>query len=398
MLVLNEDQRMLMDSARGAIAAKAPIAMWRQLRAEASPDGFSRAFWRECAEMGWTGVLVPQEFGGIDFGVTGAGLIAREMARTLAPSPFLSTAVLAASALRRSESAAAKAKWLPRIASGEAIVAFAIDEGPRPTDQTQAMAVKSGQDWLVTAAKHFVLDGHVADAFVVESRRFAGTPALFLVEADASGLTRDARTLVDNRRVASVALERVQLPQDAVLGGVSLIEATLDVGRAVVAAALCGVAEEAFARTMSYLKERKQFDRRIGSFQALQHRAAKMHIDIENSWSATLKALQALDADATQRRVRRRGRQSQGEPDGVRGDRGMPANARRHRHDRRIRHRPVSQARARRFGAVRRCGVSRRSGRDAVGVLGRPSLRGAKRRSNPGAASRSPGLRRCARK
>ena len=298
MLVLNEDQRMLMDSARGAIAAKAPIAMWRQLRAEASPDGFSRAFWRECAEMGWTGVLVPQEFGGIDFGVIGAGLIAREMARTLAPSPFLSTAVLAASALRRSESAAAKAKWLPRIVSGEAIVAFAIDEGPRPTDQTQAMAVKSGPDWLVTADKHFVLDGHVADAFIVESRRFAGTPALFLVEADASGLTRDARTLVDNRRVASVALERVQLPQDAVLGGVSLIEATLDVGRAVVAAALCGVAEEAFARTMSYLKERKQFDRRIGSFQALQHRAAKLHIDIENSLSATLKALQALDADA----------------------------------------------------------------------------------------------------
>ncbi|MFZ0210064.1 MAG: acyl-CoA dehydrogenase family protein [Roseiarcus sp.] len=298
MLVLNEDQRMLMDSARGAIAAKAPIEMWRQLRAEASLDGFSRAFWRECAELGWTGVLVPQEFGGIDFGVTGAGLIAREMARTLAPSPFLSTAVLAASALRRSESAAAKAKWLPRIVSGEVIVAFAIDEGPRPTDQTQAMAVKSGQDWLVTAAKHFVLDGHVADAFVVESRRFAGTPALFLVEADASGLTRDARTLVDNRRVASVALERVQLPQDAVLGGVSLIEATLDVGRAVVAATLCGVAEEAFARTMSYLKERKQFDRRIGSFQALQHRAAKVHIDIENSWSATLKALQALDADA----------------------------------------------------------------------------------------------------
>ena len=126
MLVLSEDQRMLMESARGAIAAKAPIAMWRRLRAEASPDGFSRAFWRECAELGWTGVLVPEENGGIDFGVTGAGLIAREMARTLAPSPFLSTAVLAASALRRSESAEAKAKWLPRIAGGDAIVAFAL--------------------------------------------------------------------------------------------------------------------------------------------------------------------------------------------------------------------------------------------------------------------------------
>src|SRR5271156_1327685 len=104
MLVLNEAQRMLMDSARGAIAAKAPIAMWRRLRSESSPDGFSRAFWRECAEMGWTGVLVPEEYGGIDFGIVGAGLIAREMARTLAPSPFLSTAVLAASALRRGES------------------------------------------------------------------------------------------------------------------------------------------------------------------------------------------------------------------------------------------------------------------------------------------------------
>jgi alkylation response protein AidB-like acyl-CoA dehydrogenase len=297
MLVLSEDQRMLMESARGAIAAKAPIAMWRRLRGEASPDGFSRGFWRECADMGWTGVLVPEENGGIDFGVTGAGLIAREMARTLAPSPFLSTAVLSASALRRS-SAETKAKWLPRIAGGDAIVAFAIEEGPHPSDQTNALAVKSGDDWLVTAAKHFVLDGHVADAFLVASRQFAGQPTLFLVEADAAGLTRDARTLVDNRRVATLALERVKVPASALLGGPELIDATLDVGRAVAAAALCGVAEEAFARTASYLKERKQFDRRIGSFQALQHRAARMHIDIENAWSATLKALLALDAGA----------------------------------------------------------------------------------------------------
>jgi alkylation response protein AidB-like acyl-CoA dehydrogenase len=298
MLVSSEDQRMLMESARGAVAAQAPNAMWRRLGSEASPDGFSREFWRECADMGWTGVLVPEENGGIDFGVTGAGLIAREMARTLAPSPFLSTAVLGASALRRSESAEAKAKWLPRIASGEAIVALAIEEGARPLDQTSAMAVKAPGGWLVTAAKHFVLDGHAADVFLVVSRQFAGEPTLFLVEADAAGLTRDARTLVDNRRVASVALERVKVPADALLGGTGLIEATLDVGRAVVAAALCGVAEEAFARTVSYLKERKQFDRRIGSFQALQHRAARMYVDIENAWSATLKSLLALDADA----------------------------------------------------------------------------------------------------
>ena len=259
MLVSSEDQRMLMESARGAIAAKAPIAMWRELRASASPDGFSRGFWRECAELGWTGVLVPEEFGGIDVGVVGAGLIAREMARTLAPSPFLSTATLAASALRRSESSDAKAKWLPRIASGDAIIAFATDEGGHPTDETNALAVNSPDGaWLVTAAKHFVLDGQAADAFLVSSRLFQGEAALFLVEADAPGLTRDARTLVDGRRVASVSLERVISAPDALLGGPGLIEATLDVGRAVVAAALCGVAEEAFARTMAYLRERKQ--------------------------------------------------------------------------------------------------------------------------------------------
>src|SRR5277367_4218803 len=146
MLVLNEDQRMLMDSARGAIAAKAPIAMWRQLRAEASGDGFSRGFWRECAEMGWTGVLVPEEFGGLNFGVVGAGLIAREMARTLAPSPFLSTAVLSASALLRGGSAAQKASWLPRIARGEAIIASALDDGARG-ELAAVKAKRAGAGW-----------------------------------------------------------------------------------------------------------------------------------------------------------------------------------------------------------------------------------------------------------
>ena len=297
MLVLSEDQRMLMESARGAIAAKAPIAMWRKLRAEASPDGFSRGFWRDCAEMGWTGVLVPEKFGGLDFGFVGAGLIAREMARTLAPSPFLSTAVLAASVLRRGESTA-QAKWLPRIASGEAIIALAIDEGPRPIEDTFSLATTSPQGWQLTSEKHFVLDGHIADAFLVYARNFHGEPGLFFVEADTPALTRDARTLLDNRRVASVKLERAAAPADARLGGPELVEATLDVGRAVVAASLCGVAEEAFARTMSYLKARKQFDRPIGSFQVLQHRAARMHLAIENSWSATLKALKALDEGA----------------------------------------------------------------------------------------------------
>jgi alkylation response protein AidB-like acyl-CoA dehydrogenase len=294
MLLLSEDQKMLMESARGLVAAKAPIAEFRKLRAQPRGDGFSRAFWSQCAELGWSGVLAPEEFGGIDFGVTGAGLIAREMGRSLAPSPFLSTSILSASALRRGGSAAQKAEWLPRIARGEAVVAFALDEGPRP-GPIAAKATRTASGWRLEGVKHFVLDGHVADAFLIAADA-EGDVALFLAKANAPGLGRDARTLVDGRRVASLALDGLSVDAHARLeGGRAAIEDVVDIGRAVVSAGLCGVAEEAFSRTMNYLKERRQFDRRIGSFQALQHRAARMHVDIENAWSASLKALQSID-------------------------------------------------------------------------------------------------------
>jgi alkylation response protein AidB-like acyl-CoA dehydrogenase len=297
MLTLSEDQKLLMASARGAVAEKAPIAEFRKLRIDPNGLGFSPAFWRASAELGWTGVLVPEEFGGLDFGVVGAGLIAREMARDLAPSPFLSTSVLSASALAIAGSKAQKAEWLPRIARGEAIVAFALDEGARPSAvATKATRARSG--WRLDGIKHFVLDGHATDAILIAADA-DGEAALFLVKADAPGLSRDARTLVDGRRVASLTLNNVSLDQGAQLqGGAATIEEAVDIGRAVVSATLCGVAEEAFARTMRYLKERRQFERRIGSFQALQHRAARMHIDIENAWSATLKAMQSIEAGA----------------------------------------------------------------------------------------------------
>ena len=140
MLILSEDQKLLMASARGAVAEKAPIAEFRHLRADPNSLGFSPAFWRASAELGWTGVLVPEAFGGLEFGVVGAGLIAREMARELALSPFLSTSVLSASALARAGSREQNGDWLPRIARGEAIVAFALDEGAPRAIATKARA------------------------------------------------------------------------------------------------------------------------------------------------------------------------------------------------------------------------------------------------------------------
>ena len=295
MLLLSEDQKLLMASARGAVAEKSPIAEFRKLRADPNGLGFSPAFWRASAELGWTGVLVPEAFGGLDFGVVGAGLIAREMARDLAPSPFLSTSVLSASALARAGSAAQKAEWLPRIARGEVIVSFALEEGARP-GATATKATRADSGWRLDGVKHLVLDGHAADAMLIAAEA-EGETALFLARADAPGLSRGARTLVDGRRVASLTLDGVPVDAGARLeGGAATIEEAVDIGRAVVAAALCGVAEEAFARTARYLKERRQFDRRIGSFQALQHRAARMHIEIENAWSTTLKAMQSIEA------------------------------------------------------------------------------------------------------
>jgi len=289
MLTLDDDQRLLMDSARAALAERSPVSEYRRLR-EPQGEGFSREFWAYCGEMGWSGVLVPEAHGGVGFGVVGAGLVAREMARTLTPSPFLSTAVLAATALADGGTDAQQQTWLRRIASAQAILALA-HEGV-------ATAHRAGAGFRLDGEAHFALDARAADALIV-SAVIEDAPALFLVEADALGVTRQTRILVDGRRVASVRFDGVEVAETAQLPGRGkTLERTLDVGRAVLAASLCGVAEEAFRRTLDYLKQRRQFDRRIGSFQALQHRAALAHIAVENAWSATLQALQSLDAHA----------------------------------------------------------------------------------------------------
>ena len=291
MLILNEDQLLLMESARGAVAAEAPVSQYRALR-EPQGEGFSRAFWTRCGEMGWSGVLVAEAQGGSGFGIVGAGLAAREMARNLVLSPFLSTAVLAATTLAEG-SPGQQREWLPRIASAQAIVALAHDE---PPGGEAVSARRVGGAFRLSGDKHFVLDGSVADAFLV-SARIDDVTTLFLVEAGAPGVSRQTRILLDGRRVASLRLAAVEVAGTAQLPGGAL-ERTLDVGRAVIAASLSGVAEEALRRTLDYLKQRRQFGRAIGSFQALQHRAGLAHIAVENAWSASLQALQGLDARA----------------------------------------------------------------------------------------------------
>ena len=304
-LVLNDEQTMLRDNARGFLAKNAPIAHLRALRDSRDADGFSRALWKQFVEMGWAGILVPQDYGGLGLGHVEAGVVMEELGRTLTPSPFLSTAVLAASAISRAGADKQKETYLPKIVAGELIATLALDETAKHHPEKIAMsAVRAGKGFKLNGAKTFVIDGHVANLLIVAART-AGNAGdttgitLFLVDANAPGVRRERTSTVDTHNAARITFDDVNVNADSALGkidaGWDVLEGVLNVGRAAIAAEMVGASEEAFGRTVAYLKERKQFGKAIGEFQALQHRAAHLYCELEVTRAAVLKALQTLD-------------------------------------------------------------------------------------------------------
>ncbi|MGJ7918569.1 acyl-CoA dehydrogenase family protein [Massilia sp. LXY-6] len=308
-LVLNQEQQMLRDSALQFLQEKAPVAQLRALRDSRDGNGYSRTLWRAFADMGFTGVLVPEAYGGLGLGQTEAGAIMEAIGRTLCAVPFLSSAVLGATLLARHGSEAHKARYLPPLARGEQLIALAVDEGARhrPQRQRQRMrARRDGDGYRLNGAKAFVVDGHVADTLVVAARSGQDEDSLdgitlFLVDAKAQGLGRERTVTVDAHNAARLVFEDVRVEADAVIGtpggGWPILDGLLDVGRAALAAELLGMADEVFERTQGYLKERRQFGRIIGEFQALQHRAAELYCEIEVTRALVLAAQQALDRD-----------------------------------------------------------------------------------------------------
>jgi len=302
-LYLTEDQTMLRDTAKPFIADAAPVKHLRELRDRKDETGFSRDLWKQFAEMGFTGIMVPEAHGGLGLGNVEAGIVLEEIGRNLTPSPFLTTAVAAVEALKASDRLSEE--WLPKIASGGAIVALAIDEqGKHAPAQTQLHAERSGNGFRLTGTKTFVLNGHVADMMIVAART-AGAKGetdgitLFAVPKDA-GQTTDPRRLVDSSLASHVAFEGVEVDADAVIGevdgGWSVLTKLLDAGRVGAAAEMLGVGGAAMDMTVDYLKQRKQFGKLIGEFQALQHRAAHLYGEMEVARATVLKAQQLLDA------------------------------------------------------------------------------------------------------
>ena len=304
-LVLNEDQLMFRDSAKRFAAQRAPVAQLRKLRDERDPTGFSRDLWKEMADMGWAGVLVPEEYGGVGFGYVGAGLIAEEIGRNLSSTPLLSTAVLSVTALLKGGTAAQKESLLPQVVAGETLLAFASDERSRHVPfAVSTRSSGSAGKFKLSGKKIHVLDGHVADRLIVSARTSGDVESrdgitLYTVDPKASGVTVARVSNVDGRNAATIELRDVSVSADDIVGsvdkGAGVLEGVLDSGRAVLAAELLGVTAEAFERTLAYLREREQFGVKIGTFQGLQHRAAHLFCEIELVRSVVLRALQALD-------------------------------------------------------------------------------------------------------
>lgn len=300
-LILNEDEKLLSESADGFFTEKAPVTSLRKLRDERSEDGIDRALWAEMAAMGFAGVMIPEEHGGVDMGHMAAGLIAMEMGKNLTASPFLSSAVLAATGIKTAGSDAQKSEWLPKIASGETIMALAMDEGIKHNpSRIEMSATRSGNGFKLNGEKSMVVDGHIADQLIVAAKTGDDKLTLFLVSPKANGLSTERTIMVDSRNAARMEFDDVEVTADAVLGevdeGADVLDVILNAGRAMVSAEMLGAGAQAFKVTTDYLKERKQFGTEIGRFQALQHRASHLYCELEIARSAVLAALTALDA------------------------------------------------------------------------------------------------------
>jgi len=303
MMTLTDDQRMLADTVapfmadEGAI--KKQLRHWRDIGCK---DGFGHGLWKQFAELGLTGILIPEAQGGAGLGQVEAGLVLEEIGRNLTPSPFLTTSIAAVRAL---EGSAQAERWFPGIVAGETVAALAIDEGRHHDPAAISLEAKrSGNGFSLSGAKQFVVQGASADVILVAART-AGSAGetqgltLFAVERGAKGLALDNVALADASKAARIAFDNVEVDADSVVGevggGWASLSRALNAGRAGAASELVGVAAGASEMTFEYLKQRKQFGKVIGEYQVLQHRAAHLYGEIEIARAVALKAAQLLD-------------------------------------------------------------------------------------------------------
>ena len=304
-LTLNAEQQMLKDNARQFVRENAPVSVLRKLRDTKDATGFSTDVYRKMVDLGWTGIVLPEQYGGMGLGYTELGVVLEECGKTLVSHPLLSSVVLAGGCVLQAGSDAQKQALLPGIADGSVLAALAFEESRRfaPYD-VSTKAEKVGDRYKLTGQKIFVLDGNVANKLVVSARtsgeqRDRAGITLFLIDSEAAGIKADKLSMVDSRNAAKIKLEAVDVPASAVIGevgkGADVLDVVLDRATLCLGAEMLGVIGQAYETTIEYLKTRVQFDVLIGTFQALQHRAVDMFCEIELCKSVVIDGLSAID-------------------------------------------------------------------------------------------------------
>lgn len=284
----NEEQEELRKTVRQFLEAKSDEAAVReQMDTEA---GYDTAVWAQMGEqMGLQGLVIPEEFGGSGYGYIELIVILEEMGRALLCAPFFSTVALAANTLIHSGDDAAKAAHLPGIASGETIATLAFTEENGRWDEAgiTATATADGDSWKLNGTKSYVLDGHTASLLIVAARTAAGV-SLFAVDGDAAGVTRTALSTMDQTR-KQAKVELADAPGTLIGtdgGGWAVLEQVLDLAVVALAAEQVGGAQKVLEMAVQYAKDRVQFGRPIGSFQAIKHKCADMLLEVESAKSA----------------------------------------------------------------------------------------------------------------
>jgi alkylation response protein AidB-like acyl-CoA dehydrogenase len=297
---LSEEQRQLKDSAHELLGIECPTSLVR--KAMADEDGMPRELYAQIAKLGWTGLVVPENFGGAGLGMLDMAILLEETGYAAMPGPFLFSSAIAASALSLGGSEELKRRWLPAIAEGRAVGTIAIveeNDGLAPADLA-SVAHADGSGFRLSGVKMFVPYGHLAD-FVVVAARIGGSPAevgLFAIEMGARGVRRIAMKNLDlTRRVSRLELDGVAVKAESRLaGGVELLARVIDIGAVAIAADSLGGTERALDMAVDYSKVREQFGKPIGSFQALKHAAAEIVADLEPARALLWYAAHAQDA------------------------------------------------------------------------------------------------------
>jgi len=305
-LALSEEQEMLKTMARDFLTDKLPKTTVKEI--EESEEGYSAELWKEMAGLGWTGLAFPEKYGGSDMNFLDLAVLLEEMGRACLPGPYFSTVVLGGLTILDIGSEEQKEEYLPKIASGEAICTLALTEASASYDaaaiETKATADKDG--YIINGTKLFVPDANVADYMLVvargdeKSKGEAGI-SLFIVDGKSQGISHTVLKTIANDKLCEVVFDQVKVPKENILGELNQgwPEVQKIIQRAAVAKCceMVGCIQQALDMTVDYAKERKQYDRPIGSFQVIQHYCADMATDVDGTRLSAYQAAWMLSQD-----------------------------------------------------------------------------------------------------